>query len=182
MTRLDPPAVDECMTHLEALAALRHRPLAQYRGDVVGRLSLLFSQLGRVVAQAGLGVPGDAGPLHPAAGHAMRLLEADIARRWTLTELAAELHLAPGYLVRLFKTATGLPPMAYLAQLRAAHAAVLLLHSDEPVTGIGRAVGWPDQNYYARRFRAHYGLSATTYRKRFAAPATLQRQRISAAP
>jgi AraC-like DNA-binding protein len=40
--------------------------------------------------------------------------------------------------------------------------------TDEPVTGIGRAVGWPDQNYFARRFKAHYGLSATTYRKRFA--------------
>lgn len=58
--------------------------------------------------------------------------------------------------------------MAYLAQVRAEHAAVLLLHSAEPITGIGRAVGWPDQNYFARRFKAHYGLSATTYRKRFA--------------
>jgi AraC family L-rhamnose operon transcriptional activator RhaR len=33
---------------------------------------------------------------------------------------------------------------------------------------VGRAVGWPDQNYFARRFKAHYGLSATTYRNRFA--------------
>ena len=87
---------------------------------------------------------------------------------WTLTGLAAELHLAPGYLVRLFNAATGLPPMAYLAQLRAEHAAVLLLHTDEPVTSIGRTVGWPDQSNFARRFKAHYGLSATTYRKRFA--------------
>ena len=54
----------------------------------------------------------------------MRLLEADLARHWTLTELADELHLTPGHLVRLFKTATGLPPMAYLAQIRAEHAAV----------------------------------------------------------
>jgi AraC family L-rhamnose operon transcriptional activator RhaR len=66
--------------------------------------------------------------------------------------------------------------MAYLAQLRAEHAAVLLLHSDESVTGIGRAVGWPDQSKFARRFKAHYGLSATTYRKRFAVRAAhLQR-------
>ena len=73
------------------------------------------------------------------------MLEASMARRWVLAELAEELHLAPGYLVRLFKAATGLPPMAYLAQVRAEYAAVMLLHSDEPVTCIGRAVGWPDQ-------------------------------------
>ena len=85
------------------------------------------------------------------------------------SDLAEELHLAPAYLVRLFKDATGLPPKAYLAQVRAERAAVLLLHSDDPVTSIGRAVGWPDQNYFARRFKAHYGLSATTYRKRFSA-------------
>ncbi|MGH3393570.1 MAG: AraC family transcriptional regulator [Streptosporangiaceae bacterium] len=167
---LDPPAFGECMAHLEALAALRHCPVARYRGDVLGRLSLLLSQLGRA-AGAGLAAPGETGPLHPAVGRAMRLLEGDIARRWTLAGLAGELHLAPGYLVRLFKAATGLPPMAYLAQVRAEHAAVLLLHSDEPVTGIGRAVGWPDQNYFARRFKAHYGLSATTYRERFATQA-----------
>jgi AraC family L-rhamnose operon transcriptional activator RhaR len=164
-----------CMEHLEALAALRRRPLARYLGDILGRLSLLLSELARV-AQDSMAPPGaetgiPAGPVSPAVGQAMRLLESDIARRWTLTDLAEELHLAPGYLVRLFKAATGLPPMAYLAQVRAEHAAVMLLHSDGPITSIGRAVGWPDQNYFARRFKSHYGLSATTYRKQFVARA-----------
>ncbi len=98
----------------------------------------------------------------------MRLLESDIARPWTLRTWPRNSTWRPAYLVRLFKDATGLPPKAYLAQVRAERAAVLLLNSDDPVTGIGRAVGWPDQNYFARRFKAHYGLSATTYRKRFA--------------
>jgi AraC family L-rhamnose operon transcriptional activator RhaR len=167
-TSLHPSAFSECLTHLDALAALRHRPLALHRANVVGRLSLLFGQLGQAVAQADGALPREPGPAHPAIAQAMRLLEADVARSWTLTGLAAELHLAPGYLVRLFKVATGLPPMAYLAQLRAEHAAVLLLHSDDPITHIGLAVGWPDQSNFARRFKAHYGLSATTYRKRFA--------------
>jgi AraC family L-rhamnose operon transcriptional activator RhaR len=170
-TRLDPGALEECGVHLAALDALRHSPVAQHRGDIVGRLALLFSNLGRAVAQTHGPLIGRDGPAHPAVGQAMRLLEARIAYRWTLTGLADELHLAPGYLVRLFKSATGLPPMAYLAQLRAEHAAGLLLHSDQPITCIGRAVGWPDQNYFARRFKAHYGLSATTYRARFAAGA-----------
>ncbi len=39
--------------------------------------------------------------------------------------------------------------------------------------GIGRSVGWPDQNYFARRFKAHYGLSASTYRERFS-PTTVR--------
>jgi AraC family transcriptional regulator, L-rhamnose operon transcriptional activator RhaR len=167
--------MSECTTRATTSAGprapeLRFAALARYRGDVLGRLSLLLGQLGRAVAAAGP-PQDDAVRSHPAVGRAMRLLEADIARHWTLTALADELHLAPGYLVRLFKSATGLPPMAYLAQVRAEQAAVLLLHSDEPVTCIGRAVGWPDQNYFARRFRAHYGLSATTYRQRFATKA-----------
>jgi AraC family transcriptional regulator, L-rhamnose operon transcriptional activator RhaR len=164
---LDATAFGECLSHLEALTALRHCPLERYRGDVLGRLSLLLSTLGRV-AQGNSGLPSEADRLHPAVSRAIRMLEADIARRWSLTSLAAELHLHPGYLVRVFKAATGLPPMAYLAQVRAEQAAVLLLHSDQPITGIGHAVGWSDQNYFARRFKAHYGLTATTYRARFA--------------
>jgi AraC family L-rhamnose operon transcriptional activator RhaR len=166
---LDQATFRECLTHLDALAALRNRPQQRHRGDVIGRLSLLFSQLGQAVTRTDQSL--DEATVHPAVGHVMRLLEADLARQWTLAELSDEVHLTPRHMVRLFKGATGLPPMAYLAQVRAEHAAVLLLHSDEAVTGIGRAVGWPDQNYFARRFKAHYGLSATTYRKRFATQA-----------
>ena len=168
LTALAPAVFGECLTHLDALAALRSQPQEWHRAEVIGLLSLLFSRIGQVVARAGGLVPGNPGPTHPAVGHAMRLMEADLARHWTLTDLAEDLHLTPGHLVRLFKGATGLPPMAYLAQVRAEHAAVLLLHSDEPISEISRMVGWPDQNHFARRFKAHYGLSATTYRKRFA--------------
>jgi len=170
---LEQDSLARCATHLEALTELRFCSLDRYRGDVLGLLSLVLSELGRAAAPGGEvdGANGSAqaGRLHPAVRRAMRLLESDIARPWTLAALAEELHLAPAYLVRLFKDATGLPPKAYLSQLRAERAAVMLLHSDDPVTGIGRAVGWPDQNYFARRFKAHYGLSATSYRKRFAA-------------
>jgi AraC family L-rhamnose operon transcriptional activator RhaR len=57
--------------------------------------------------------------------------------------------------------------MAYLSRFRVETAAAMLLHTDQPVAQIGHSVGWPDQNYFARRFKAHYGLAASTYRARF---------------
>jgi AraC family L-rhamnose operon transcriptional activator RhaR len=161
---LGPELLAECVEHLDALDRLRFLPVSSHRGDIIGRLSLFLSCLARAVVD---GVEAGAGQTHPAVMDAMRMMEARPAHQWTLTELAEALHLAPGYLVRLFKSATGLPPMAYLSRHRVELAAARLLHTDDPISRIGESVGWPDQNYFARRFRAHYGLSASVYRSRF---------------
>ncbi|MGH3877479.1 MAG: AraC family transcriptional regulator [Actinophytocola sp.] len=163
-TSLDEATLGECADHLDGLSRLRHAPMAMHRGDIIGRLSLFLSALARTVARDGDAVRG---PTHPAVVHAMRLMEARPDHRWTLRELAEQLHLAPGYVVRLFKCATGLPPMAYLTRHRVELAATRLLHTDEPIAHIARSVGWPDQNYFARRFKVHFGLSASVYRARF---------------
>jgi AraC family L-rhamnose operon transcriptional activator RhaR len=57
--------------------------------------------------------------------------------------------------------------MAYLARCRVETAAILLVHTTQPITQIGRSVGWPDPNYFARRFKGHTGLSPSAYRSRF---------------
>jgi AraC family transcriptional regulator, L-rhamnose operon transcriptional activator RhaR len=164
---LSPAALAECSDHLDALDKLRFQPLGLHRGDVIGRLTLFLGCLARAVAGSADSVEQANGASHPAVVRAMRLMESAPEHRWTLAELAADLHLTRGYLVRRFKAATGLPPMAYLSRFRVETAAALLLHTDQSVTQIGEAVGWPDANYFARRFKAHYGLSATTYRARF---------------
>jgi AraC family L-rhamnose operon transcriptional activator RhaR len=165
-THLDAVQFDECVGHLDALNRLRSRPASLHRGDVVGRLALFLSGLARVVAEDAGAEPGSGGT-HPAVVAAMRMMEARPEHQWTLAEIAENLHLAPRYIVRLFKSATGLPPMAYLARHRVEVAAAQLLHTDQPISRIGESVGWPDQNYFARRFRAHYGMSASSYRARF---------------
>jgi AraC family L-rhamnose operon transcriptional activator RhaR len=166
-TRLDTQALKECVIHLDGLAQLRGHSVTRHRGDIIGRLSLFLGHLARAVATDHGDVPGEAAHTHPAVLEAMRLLESRLSHKWSLNELADELHLTPRYVIRLFRAATGLPPMAYLAQHRVEKAAYLLLHTDQPITQIGQAVGWADQNYFARRFKAHYGLPATTYRQRF---------------
>ncbi|MBM2616222.1 helix-turn-helix domain-containing protein [Actinoplanes sp. LDG1-06] len=152
-----------CFAHLDALAELRALPAHLHRADQIAQVVLA---LGCVARAVGSEVRQD--PLHPAVVEVMRRIEGDPARNWTLAELADGLHLAPGYLVRRFKSVTGLPPVAFLSRHRVELAAEMLLHTDRTVRAIAESVGWPDQNYFARRFRAHYGLTATDYRTRFA--------------
>jgi AraC family L-rhamnose operon transcriptional activator RhaR len=170
--RLNRTELHECLEHLDALDRLRFAPPATHRGDVIGRLVLLLSGLsravGRVRDERGENPNQTGEATHSAVVQAMRLMQARPEQAWTLTELANRLHLAPGYLVRLFKSATGLPPMAYLSRFRVETAAAMLLSGDAPVSQIGLNVGWPDPNHFARRFKAHYGLSASAYRARFA--------------
>lgn len=106
---------------------------------------------------------------HPAVTEVMRLLENEMQHDWSLKMLAARCHLAPGYLARVFKEATGLAPIVWLHRLRSERAAQLLLQTDFPISQVGEIVGWSDPNLFARRFRAAYGISATEYRARFRA-------------
>lgn len=131
----------------------------------IGRLLLFLDELARSFGTPHREVPEK--KLHAAAIAAMKILESEPAHPWTLDELARQLHLAPGYLARVFKTATGLSPIAWLHRLRAERAAQLLLQTAQPVAEIGAQVGWDDPNLFARRFRAAHGVSASHYRARF---------------
>jgi AraC family L-rhamnose operon transcriptional activator RhaR len=167
-THLKEEELRSCIVHLEELEELRSSSLGLHRGDVIARLTLVLGCIARAVAADRERFAEPDGPTHPVVTQAMQLLEARLRHPWTLKELATDLHVSASYLLRIFKSSTGLPPMAYLAKRRVETAAEMLLHGDESMSEIGQAVGWPDQNYLARRFKAHFGLSGTTYRARFA--------------
>jgi AraC family L-rhamnose operon transcriptional activator RhaR len=166
-THLEEVDLRTCVGYLEALDRLRDRSIQKHRADVIGWVSLFLGHLSRTVDTGQDEAAADCSVTHPTVMRVVGMVEGDLAHDWTLAELAGAVALSPAYLVRLFKSATGLPPMAYLGRLRVETAADLLLRTDEPVTSIARAVGWPDQSHFARRFKAYFGLSATTYRNRF---------------
>ncbi|GAA0930517.1 helix-turn-helix transcriptional regulator [Virgisporangium aurantiacum] len=134
-------------------------------------LGLLLCVLGAIAATAG--PDRDAAPApraHPAVLAAVGLLEQDVAEQWTLSTLAAAVHVSPAHLARQFTAQLGTPPVAYLGRLRAERAAALLIGTDLPVATIGRTVGWTDPNYASRRFRQYFGHSPATYRQLFSSP------------
>jgi AraC family transcriptional regulator, L-rhamnose operon transcriptional activator RhaR len=159
--------VERCRQILDALSRSTASDSEYNRGDQIGHLLLYLAELARHLGPEHRPIAEQMPGIHRAVGEGMRLLEEDAAHPWTLEELARRLHVAPSYLVRLFKASTGLPPMNYLTRLRTERAAALLLRTDWPVADIGREVGWDDANYFARRFKAAFGITATAYRRRF---------------
>jgi AraC family L-rhamnose operon transcriptional activator RhaR len=138
------------------------------RAEEVARLHALLAGLSRAIADHALsGRRGRPEP-HQAVTDGIRLMEADLRRDWNLPELAKRLGVDKSYLVRLFRAQTGSPPMQFLSKMRAEWAAVLLLRTTRDVAVIGQQVGWDDPNYFARRFKAEFGMSATKFRERFA--------------
>lgn len=135
------------------------------RARALGLFLLFLHELATCVPAA-LPRPEERPRLHEAVATGVRLIEQDLTREWSLPGLAQEVFLDPSYLARLFKAATGLPPLAYQARCRAERAAALLRQTARPVGEVGAQVGWPDANYFARRFRQHFGLSPSAYRKR----------------
>lgn len=112
-------------------------------------------------------VAGDLVSGHVAA--AIDLMSSRMTERWTLSALATEVHLSRSQLVRTFKAALGLSPMAYLRLMRVQQMARLLRTTDLSLHGVGQAVGWTDANQASRCFRRHYGISPTKYRRQLMA-------------
>lgn len=95
----------------------------------------------------------------------IQAMEERLDHTWGLEELAKRLGITPAYLVRRFHRVAGAAPMAWLTRRRTEAAAVLLVTTDAPVADIARQVGWSDANYFARRFRAVFGVNPSGYRQ-----------------
>lgn len=93
------------------------------------------------------------------------LMGADPARRWTLPELAAAVHLSTSQLGRVFTDAYGKTPMTYLTTLRVEHLARLLRETDLPIEQAMVQVGWHSRGHAARLFRQAVGITPTRYRR-----------------
>lgn len=85
----------------------------------------------------------------------------------TLAALGAMTHYAPAYLNAIFRSRTGEPIHACLAQIRMRNAARMLRESAHPVGRIARAVGIADPLYFSRTFRRHFALAPTEYREKY---------------
>lgn len=58
-----------------------------------------------------------------------------------------------------------MPPIAWLTRYRIEQAERLLTSTDKAIAEIAAAVGFPDANYFSRKFRVITGCSPRDFRK-----------------
>ena len=96
---------------------------------------------------------------------AARLLAEAPQRDWRLRDLAALVHLSVSQLGRAFTQRFGMPPMRYLAHIRAHRLAHLLVETDLPIGVAMTKVGWRSRGHAARQFTDVVGISPSEYRR-----------------
>jgi AraC-like DNA-binding protein len=91
-------------------------------------------------------------------------LASDLARRWTLAEIAAEVRGSPVYLTQVFQQVEGVPLYRYQLNLRLARALDLLAHNDD-LTDLSLELGFSSHSHFSAAFREAYGRSPSEFRQ-----------------
>jgi AraC-like DNA-binding protein len=92
------------------------------------------------------------------------VLASDLARRWTLADVAAEVGVSPVYLTQLFQRVEGVPLYRYQMRLRMARA-LDLIGQYEDLTQLGLELGFSSHSHFGSTFRATYGLPPSDFRR-----------------
>ena len=91
------------------------------------------------------------------------VLASDLARRWTLAEIAAEVGHSPVYLTQVFQQVEGLPLYRYQVRLRLARALDLLSQYDD-LTSLSLDLGFYSHSHFSTAFKQAYGRSPSAFR------------------
>lgn len=97
-----------------------------------------------------------------AVSRAQSYLEACFAKNVSLEELARIADLSPFHLTRIFRQTVGLPPHAYLIQVRIRQAKTLLSRG-WPIAQVAAETGFVDQSHLTRRFKRIVGVTPGQY-------------------
>lgn len=174
----------ELLDHLTTCAALPdfdpawlHRLREEAAANRTWNALFIDQLLGCILIEVSRGMPRRpdedlSASLPPAVRQALRLIRLRFRDDITLESVAAAVGFSPSYFSTLFHRSLGTTFVAYLASLRLDYAAKLLKMTDLSVTDVCFYSGFNNFSHFLRSFKARYGLSPLTYRKRHPASAT----------
>jgi AraC family transcriptional regulator len=154
--RIDPRA--------QALVALLRHSLRQNIAEPLEAESLALTLAQRALTTRTTHAAGASVGRRRLADRVKLVLATDLARRWTLAEIAAEVGGSPVYLTQVFKQVEGLPLYRYQLRLRLALALDLLAQYDD-LTALSLDLGFSSHSHFSAAFREAYGRSPSEFRQ-----------------
>jgi AraC family transcriptional regulator len=154
--RIDPRA--------QALVALLRHSLRQNIAESLEAESLALTLAQRALGPRTSHAAGASVGRRRLADRVKLVLASDLARRWTLAEIAAEVGGSPVYLTQVFKQVEGLPLYRYQLRLRLARALDLIAQYDD-LTSLGLDLGFSSHSHFSAAFREAYGHSPSEFRQ-----------------
>jgi AraC-like DNA-binding protein len=95
---------------------------------------------------------------------AVSMIRSDIAREWTIDDLASSVALSRSAFVARFRRAVGESPMRYVARLRMSRAAALLVTSQCSLREIASETGYGNEASLSKAFKRELGHAPGAYR------------------
>ena len=154
--RIDPRA--------QALVAMLRHSLHKGLAEPLEAESLALTLVRRALGPRTTHVAGATRGRQRLADRVKLVLASDLARRWTLADIAAEVGGSPVYLTQVFQQVEGIPLYRYQMRLRLARALDLLAEYDD-LTALGLDLGFSSHSHFSAAFRETYGRSPSEFRK-----------------
>jgi len=161
------PVFTESGIHAPEVArVLASAHVAAEHGDRLTSSALARRGLGMLLSSHGRERAVEPAPhaARPEVARAREVLSARLLDPPTLDELAAQLGIGPFALSRAFRAAYGLPPHAYLNQVRVDRARALLV-AGRRLGEVAAEVGFADQPHLTRHFKRHLGVPPGAYQR-----------------
>ena len=105
----------------------------------------------------------------PQIGRVLKAMHGDMARLWTVEELAVEGGMSRAGFAMRFKQLVGETPLEYLTRWRMYKATRLLRDRGRKLLEVANSVGYDSDAAFNRAFKRMHGVSAGEYRRTIAA-------------
>ncbi|HLP68351.1 MAG TPA: AraC family transcriptional regulator [Rhizobium sp.] len=149
----------------QALVALLRHGLATGAAEMLEGETLALTLVRRAVGRRNTGGGSSSSyGRRKLADRAKLVLSSDLARRWTLGEIAAETGVSPVYLTQVFQQVEGVPLYRYQLRLRLAKALDLLGDYDD-LTALGLELGFSSHSHFSATFRQAYGRTPAEFQR-----------------
>jgi AraC family transcriptional regulator len=147
----------------QALIALLRHSVRQQIAEPLEAESLALTLVRRALGPRTARQPGASAGRQRLVDRAKLVLASDLARRWTLADIATVVRVSPVYLTQVFQQVEGLPLYRYQLRLRLARALDLLADYND-LTALALELGFSSHSHFSAAFRQMYGESPSQFR------------------